>query len=73
VPQTRCATAGTPTSAFFNTPTICSREKRLFFIGKILHLNGRGYGRRLTFTVVQNTRGRSTFVLGAALLKFIVI
>jgi hypothetical protein len=44
---------GTPISACFNTPTICSTEKRFFFIGKFLRPSGLGYGRRQTFSMVQ--------------------
>jgi hypothetical protein len=48
--------------ACLSTPTICSTENRLFFMAKSFRPRGRGYGRRLTFTVVQNTRGRSVWL-----------
>jgi hypothetical protein len=54
MPTIRISSAtGIPISAYFNTPTICSTEKLFFFIGYILRPRGRGYGRKLTFTVVQ--------------------
>ncbi len=48
--------------ACFSTPRICSTENRCFFIGNFLSPRGCGHGRRLTFTVVQEGRGRSLLI-----------
>src|SRR5580658_4819863 len=46
---------GTPSSACFSTVTICSTEKRFFFMAK----SPLRFCRRLTSQLVQNCRGRS--------------